>query len=142
MSPRDSKRSESSLVSVVQTLTEDVIALFREHLRLARVELKQDAALTLRYVAALALFGVIAVLGLGFLSLSAILFAGWAFGLAGMAVVSLLLSVIHLGFGLRASIIIARRLNEDELGPHLTGLELRRSRQWASQQRPTSPPSS
>ncbi len=141
MISRESKRSEISLAGVFQTLSEDVLLLFREHLRLFRLELKQDASIAGRYFAAMAFFGVVALVGFGLLSLTAILFAGWAFGLVGMAVTALVLSLVHLGFGLHAFAKISGRLKADELGPRLAGEELDRSRKWMTQL-PGSPPSS
>lgn len=141
MNSRESKRSEISLAGVFQTLSEDVLLLFREHLRLFRLELKQDASIAGRYFAAMAFFGVVALVGFGLLSLTAILFAGWAFGLVGMAVTALVLSLVHLGFGLHAFAKISGRLKTDELGPRLAGEELDRSRKWMTQL-PGSPPSS
>ncbi|MEZ4461878.1 MAG: phage holin family protein [bacterium] len=122
----------------MQTLTEDVVSLFREHLTLFRVELKRDTAIAARYAFALAFFAIISLLGFALLNLAAILFAGWAFGLLGMAVSASVLCGIHLGFGLRAFAIVARRIQEDELGPRLAGNELERSRQWATKQVPNS----
>jgi hypothetical protein len=141
MSPRESQRGETSLAAVFQTLSEDVLLLFREHLRLFRLELKQDASIAGRYFAAMAFFGIVALVGFGLLSVTAILFAGWAFGVLGMAITALVLSAVHLGFGLHAFAKIAGRLKTDELGPRLAGEELDRSRKWMTQL-PGSPPSS
>lgn len=135
---RDGRKSESSIAVVMQTLSEDVVTLFREHLKLFRVELKQDATIAARYFGALAFFGVIALVGFLLLNLTAILFAGWAFGVLGMAVSALTLSVLHLYFGVRAFARVAQRLKEDELGLRVAGNELERSRTWATQL-PSSP---
>jgi uncharacterized membrane protein YqjE len=132
MTRLETKRSEGSIAAVIQTLSDDLIVLFREHLRLFRVELKQDATIAARYAAAMIVFGVVALVGFLLLNLTAILFAGWAFGLAGMAVSSAVLCLIHLGFGMRAFLHVAQRLKEDELGPRTASNELQRSRTWAT----------
>ena len=63
MIQKETRRTETSLVGVVQTLTEDVVSLFREHLTLFRVELKRDTAIAARYAFALAFFAVISLMG-------------------------------------------------------------------------------
>ncbi len=122
-----------SIASALQGLTEDLLVLFREHLRLFGTEIRRDTAIAGRYVGAVVFFGVIALGAYGLLNLSVVLFAGWALGLPGMAWTSLALASVNGGIAVYSLKSVMGRLQEDQLGPRIATSELERSRTWAKQ---------
>ena len=123
-----------SLARVVQDLMDNFLVLFREHLRLFGTELRRDGSIAARYFGACLFFGMILLLSYVLLNLSVILFAGWALGVAGMAVSGLLLAITNAGFALRALRVVLERFDEDKLGLRFTSAEIERSRTWMTQE--------
>lgn len=122
-----------SIAGALQGLTEDLVVLFREHLRLFGTEIRRDTAIAGRYAGAMIFFGIIALGAYGLLNLSVILFSGWALGLPGMAWSSLVLSMVNAAVAMRSLKTVVERLQEDKLGPRIAASELERSRTWAKQ---------
>ncbi|MBA2662533.1 MAG: phage holin family protein [Bradymonadaceae bacterium] len=130
---RVSEQRNSGINVAFQGLTDGLTSLIRNHLDLVRYEVKEEATTVGKNVAALALFGFIALVGFGLLNLTAILFAGWFGGIVAMAITALVLTLINLGGSLYAIRHILKRFEDDKPGLSQTSEEIQRDKQWIKQ---------
>ncbi len=130
----DTQRGRTAgIVGALKDLTEGINVLFRQHLELLRLEVKEDARILGGHIAILIAFGTIALIGYGLLNLAAILFAGWGFGVHGMAIAALLLALLNLGFGLNAMRRTMERLKSDGLALDRTTQTIERDIEWVKE---------
>jgi hypothetical protein len=129
----DTPRGRDGIVAAFKDLTDGLSVLVRQHLELVRLEVKEDAQILGGHIAIFALFGAIVLMGYGLLNLSAILFAGWGFGLHGMAVTSLVLAIVNLGIGARALRGAFQRIKADGVALDRTAQELEKDIEWVRQ---------
>ena len=92
------------LVPAIQNLTDGVSNLIRSQFELLRIEAKREVTEAGRRGSSLLLWSGVALLGYGMLLFSAVLLVGWAFGIGGMAIASLVLGLAHMLVGLLLSI--------------------------------------
>ena len=123
----------TGIIGALRDLTDGMSVLFRQHLELVRLEVKEDARILGSHVAIVVFFGLIALLGYGLLNAAAILFAGWGFGIHGMAITSLVLSLVNLGFGARAMVSTMARIKADGIALDRTAQELEKDIEWVKE---------
>ena len=146
MGRRPPEGRSAGLVAAFQDLTDGLVTLVRQHLELVRYEIRDDAAVVGRHVASIGrhlastvVFGTVVLVGYGLLNLSAVFFAGAAFGPLGMALASLVLAVINLWIGAQAGRMALQRLKDAEEALREsallreTGMEFERDRQWVKE---------
>lgn len=130
------KRTEdrTNLVQAFQGLVDEIVMLLSDHLRLFRTELRRDTWIAAKYAAAVLFFGAILLFSYAMLNLSVVFFAGWAAGPLGMAISTLVLTLTNAGFSLRAFRTVVLRIEQDQLGPTFSSVELTRSKEWITPQ--------
>ncbi len=127
------RRENTGLVRAFQGLTEGLVQLFQQHLELFGLELKHDATVAGRYASAFVFYVAISLLGYALLNIAAILFAGVAAGVLGMAICASALAIINLGMASHAMLVTFERMKASGIGPKIAGGELDRSKTWAKQ---------
>lgn len=131
----DGTRGERTggIVGALKDLSEGMSVLFRQHLELVRLEVKEDARIISGHIAILVVFGLFALVGYVMLNGAAVLFAGWGFGIHGMAVVSLVLAIVNMTFGLKAVQATMTRIKRDGIALDRTAQELERDIEWVKE---------
>ncbi len=129
MASRSSDRSQTLLIGALKNLSDGVTGLVGNHLKLAQLELKQDAAAAAKDIAALVVAGVFALIGYLLLNVAAILFAAWH-GLAAAAIVGGSLALVNLLGGGFALVGLGSRIQQRYYG-YYTQTAIERSKTWA-----------
>jgi uncharacterized membrane protein YqjE len=133
MAPSDSGKPPQGLGPAFEKLAEGVSTLVREHLELARLEMREDAGKAAKSVAAIVLCGSFALIGYLMLNVAGVALGAVLYGKVGLAVAAFLLAVINFVIGF---ILIASVSSESEAGLmsfEETTKELSRDREWLRQ---------
>lgn len=128
----------NGLATSFQSLTDNLFTLFRQHIELVRYEVKQEATFVGKNIAALVLFGVIALVGYVFLNLAIVVFAAWLGGIVAMAIATLALALLHLGVAAVAIWRIQSRFQEQSVSLSRTSEEIQKDKEWIKQIRTNS----
>lgn len=131
--PQGRATKTSGIVGALKDLTDGMSVLFRQHLELVRLEVKEDARILTGHLAVLVVFGLFTLVGYLMLNGAAVLFAGWGFGIHGMAITTLILAVVNLAFGLRAMRATMARLERDGIALDRTAQEIGRDIEWVKE---------
>lgn len=126
-------RREQPLFQAVQDLTTGLTELIQHHLKLARHEVRADAAELAQDLAAILLAASVLGIGYALLLASAVFMAGWFAGLVGMGLCALLLSAIHMAAGAVALRAVVKQFRRRHYGLAWSGEALERSREWIKQ---------
>jgi uncharacterized membrane protein YqjE len=137
MAQRPTDRSQTLLIGALQNLSDGVTGLVGNHLALAQLELKQDAAAAARDIAAIVVAGVFALIGYLLLNVAAILFAAWH-GLAAAAIVGGSLALVNLLGGGFALVGLGARARQRYYG-YYTQTAIKRSTTWAKNEVTSAP---
>ncbi len=121
----------NGLKPAFERLTDGVSTLVKQHLELARYEIKQDVSTTGKRLAFVAACTVVALIGYVLLNAAAILLAGWLGGLAAAFIVGVSLAVIHLGAAAGIFVYFGKQLKEEKpVDLAQTTDELDKDKQW------------
>ncbi|MFW5966185.1 MAG: phage holin family protein [Persicimonas sp.] len=128
--PRRRTRTDG-LKPAFEQLSDGVSTLVKQHIELARHEIKQDVKTNGRRAAIIAVCGVIAVIGWVLLNLAAIGLAIWLGGMLAGWIVAGVLALIHLIVAGAAAAYFGKKLREDKpLDLAQTTDELEEDKQW------------
>ncbi|MFP4598582.1 MAG: phage holin family protein [Persicimonas sp.] len=125
------KGRANGLKPAFERLTDGVSTLVKQHLELARYEIKQDVSTTGKRLAFVAACGVVALIGYVLLLAAAILLAGWLGGFAAAFIVGVSLAVIHLAAAAGIFVHYGKQLKEEKpVDLAQTTDELDKDKQW------------
>lgn len=114
-----------------ERLTDGVSTLVKQHIELARHEVKQDVNTTSKRVAAIAICGVVALVGYLLLNATLIMLFGLIGGVSAAFITGVVLTVLHLA---AAGILVAyfgKKLRDEKpVDLAQTNDELDRDKQW------------
>lgn len=121
------------LARALENLADGVSTLVREHLELARVELREDASQAAQNLGLLVLCGVIAVVGYLMLNVAGVALGAVLFGDVGLASAAFALAL----FNFVGSLALLKRVSDSSQGGFIslrqTTKELSRDRAWLRQ---------
>ena len=128
--PQEEPSSASVIAGAIKGMVQSIQNLIKHHLELAKEEAKADAIEIGQDVAGLVIAGVFAALGYLFLLCSAVLFAAWFAGIAGMALASFTLALIHLLGGGVIALKMVEHFKTRHYGLVQTRREIEHSKEW------------
>lgn len=131
-------QTQSGFQEAIDGLTDGLSRLVRNHFELARTEVRREATELGQYLAAMAIFASIALVGYGLLNVAIVLVAAWIAGLPAMAITAIVLALLNLGVAAFAMARIIARLRDSDLSLSQTTHELQRNKQWLKEIRDNS----
>jgi uncharacterized membrane protein YqjE len=133
MTSKDPKTPAQGLGPAFEKLAEGVSTLVREHLELARLEMREDAGQAAKSIAILILCGSVAFVGYLMLNVAGVALGAVLYGKVGLAAAAFLLAVLNF---LVSFILIKSISSESEAGLlsfEETTRELSRDKEWLRQ---------
>ena len=104
----------SGLKPAFERLTDGLSTLVKQHLELARYELKQDVSTTGKRVGVIAACGVIGLVGYIMLLVAGFLFAGWLGGWLAAWITAGAEALVNLGLAGFAALYFGKKLRDDK----------------------------
>jgi uncharacterized membrane protein YqjE len=140
MSEINRRRTTNGLKPAFERLADGVSTLVKQHLELARYEIKQDVSTTGRRVAILGACAVVGLLGYLLLNIAGIGLAGWLGGWLAAWITAAVLALVHLGAAGGLAAYFGKKLKEQKpIDLAQTNDELDRDKQWLRKIGQTSP---
>ncbi len=133
------RQPTSAFQTAIEDLTDGVSQLIRNHVDLARTELRQELTELRTDALALALSTAVALIGYAILNIAIITLALWLGGVGPMAIAAVVMTVLNFVLAALGFRFAYRRLNERQGRLDETQQELKRNKQWMKELRDNSP---
>jgi uncharacterized membrane protein YqjE len=133
MAPTDPRKPGAGLAPAFEKLADGVSTLVREHLELARIEMREDAGRAAKNIGALVLCGSVAFVGYLMLNVAGVALGAVLYGDVGLAVAAFALAVLNF----LGSFVLIKGIAADSEAGFMsfeeTTKELSRDKEWLRQ---------
>lgn len=133
MAPSDPTKPAGGLGPAFEKLADGVSSLVREHLELARMEMREDAGRAARSIGALVVCGSVAFVGYLMLNVAGVALGAVLFGDVGLAVAALVMALFNFLAAFLLIKAVAADSEEGLMSFEETTRELSRDKEWLRQ---------